>query len=50
MGQQCGLTWLQTVARINSYYNSGNQLPILQLATWNDYEKGRSWKAVSTTA
>jgi hypothetical protein len=27
VGQQCGQTWLQTFAKINSYYNSGTQLP-----------------------
>ena len=40
MGQQCGQTWLSTFSTINKYYNAGNQLPILQLATWNDYEEG----------
>jgi hypothetical protein len=40
MGQQCGQTWLSTFNTINKYYNAGNQLPILQLATWNDYEEG----------
>ncbi len=40
MGQQCGQTWLQTFARINGLYNSTNQLPVLQLVTWNDYEEG----------
>lgn len=40
VGQQCGQTWLQTFSKVNSYYNSGNQLPILQLVTWNDYEEG----------
>ena len=40
VGQQCGQTWLQTFSKINSYYNSGNQLPMLQLVTWNDYEEG----------
>src|SRR6266496_6317046 len=40
MGQQCGQTWLQTFSKINSYYNSGNQLPYMQLVTWNDYEEG----------
>jgi hypothetical protein len=40
MDQQCGQTWLQTFARINSLYNSGKQLPYLQLVTWNDYEEG----------
>jgi hypothetical protein len=40
VGQQCGQTWLQTFQKINSYYGSGKQLPILQLVTWNDYEEG----------
>jgi hypothetical protein len=39
IGQQCGQTWLETFDKINTYYNSGNQLPILQLVTWNDYEE-----------
>lgn len=39
MGQQCGQTWLQTFSEINKLYNSGNQLPALQLVTWNDYEE-----------
>ena len=38
--QQCGQTWLQTFSQINSRYNSGRQLPYLQLVTWNDYEEG----------
>ncbi len=37
--QQCGETWLQTFKILNSYYNVGKQLPILQLVTWNDYEE-----------
>jgi hypothetical protein len=40
MGQQCGGTWLNTFSLINSLYNSGKQLPALQLVTWNDYEEG----------
>ena len=39
MNQQCGQTWLQTFAKLNSLYNSGKQLPDLQLVTWNDYEE-----------
>jgi hypothetical protein len=39
MGQQCGQTWLQTFSKINGLYNSGKQLPDLQLVTWNDYEE-----------
>jgi hypothetical protein len=40
VGQQCGQTWLETFDKINSHYDSGHQLPILQLVTWNDYEEG----------
>ena len=40
MGQQCGQTWLKTFSEINGLYNSGKQLPDLQLVTWNDYEEG----------
>jgi hypothetical protein len=39
MGQQCGQTWLQTFSEANSLYNSGTQLPYMQLVTWNDYEE-----------
>jgi hypothetical protein len=39
MPQQCGQTWLQTFAELNGLYNSGKQLPYLQLVTWNDYEE-----------
>ena len=38
--QQCGETWLQTFKLMNGYYSASNQLPILQLVTWNDYEEG----------
>lgn len=40
MKQQCGQTWLQTFSKVNSLYSTGNQLPYLQLVTWNDYEEG----------
>jgi Glycosyl hydrolase family 71 len=40
MGQQCGQTWLQTFSELNSRFDSGKQLPALQLVTWNDYEEG----------
>jgi hypothetical protein len=39
MAQQCGQTWLQTFAEINSLYNSSKPLNELQLVTWNDYEE-----------
>ncbi len=38
--QQCGQTWLATFAEVNKYYSAANQLPLLQLPTWNDYEEG----------
>jgi len=40
MNQQCGQTWLKTFSEINGLYNTGKQLPFLQLVTWNDYEEG----------
>jgi hypothetical protein len=40
INQQCGETWLQTFNLLNTYYSSRQQLPILQLITWNDYEEG----------
>ena len=40
MAQQCGQTWLQTFNKINSLYNSTNQLDAVQLVTWDDYEEG----------
>ena len=40
MNQQCGQTWLATFADINNHYSASNQLPFLQLVTWNDYEEG----------
>jgi hypothetical protein len=40
MDQQCGQTWLKTFSQVNSVYSSGQQLPYLQLVTWNDYEEG----------
>lgn len=40
MDQQCGKTWLQTFAKVNALYSKENQLPYLQLVTWNDYEEG----------
>ena len=43
MGQQCGQTWLQTFSKLNGLYNSGKQIPALQLVTWNDDEEGQKW-------
>ncbi|MCU1308267.1 MAG: hypothetical protein JWN45_2962 [Acidobacteriaceae bacterium] len=40
--QQCGQTWLNTLAETGKFYSSTKQLPYLQVATWNDYEEGTS--------
>ena len=40
MSQQCGQTWLATLAEAGKYYSSNNQLGYIQLITWNDYEEG----------
>lgn len=38
--QQCGMTWLESFALINRFFNSSHQLPMLLIPTWNDYEEG----------
>jgi PKD repeat protein len=38
--QQCGQTWLTSVADANKYYSSTKQMLGIQLVTWNDYEEG----------
>jgi hypothetical protein len=38
--QQCGQTWLATLAEAGHFYSSGHQLPALIIPTWNDYEEG----------
>lgn len=40
IGQQCGQTWLQSVADAGKYYSSARQMLGIQLVTWNDYEEG----------
>ena len=40
LDQQCGQTWLATLADINNHYSAGNQLGNVQIPTWNDYEEG----------
>ncbi|WP_446901853.1 hypothetical protein [Burkholderia sp. YIM B11467] len=36
----CGRTWLDTFRSINERYSARQQLPFVQLITWNDYEEG----------
>src|SRR5262249_49808363 len=38
--QQCGQTWLQTLADAGKYYSAAKQMFGIQLVTWNDYEEG----------
>ena len=40
VNQQCGQTWLAGFAEVNKYYSTSNQLPYMQIPTWNDYEEG----------
>src|SRR5260370_27160228 len=40
INQHCGQTWLQTFSEVEKFYSSGNHLPAMQIATWNDYEEG----------
>jgi hypothetical protein len=38
--QACGQTWLDTFSILNSHFSAHQQLPFVQLVTWNDYEEG----------
>jgi len=38
--QQCGRTFLQTFGEVGKFFSGNNQLPGVQIATWNDYEEG----------
>ena len=40
ISQQCGQAWQQTFKEAGNFYSSSNQLPAIQIATWNDYEEG----------
>jgi PKD domain len=40
--QHCGQTWLDTFSAVDKFYSASNQLPAVQLVTWNDYEEGTS--------
>lgn len=40
IGQQCGQTWLRTMAEIGRYFNATNEPDGIQIVTWNDYEEG----------
>jgi hypothetical protein len=38
--QQCGQTWLTSMAESNKYYSATRQMLGFQIVTWNDYEEG----------
>jgi hypothetical protein len=38
--QFCGQTWLKSFQEAGRYFSADNQLPALQIVTWNDYEEG----------
>jgi hypothetical protein len=38
--QNCGQTWLTSIAEAGKYYSTTKQLFGIQLVTWNDYEEG----------
>ena len=40
LSEQCGQTWLKTLAEAGNYYSANNQMYGIQLVTWNDYEEG----------
>lgn len=40
ISQQCGQTWLNSLARAGNFYSSATQLQFIQISTWNDYEEG----------
>jgi hypothetical protein len=40
LAQDCGRTWLESFRILNEHYSAHQQIPFLQLVTWNDYEEG----------
>lgn len=42
--QQCGQTWLQSIAEANQFYSDKQQMLGIQLVTWNDYEEGTEFE------
>lgn len=40
LAQDCGKTWLEGFRILNEHYSAHQQIPFLQLVTWNDYEEG----------
>src|SRR5262249_16268190 len=40
IAQQCGQTFLQSMAEVGKYYSASTQMLGIQMVTWNDYEEG----------
>jgi hypothetical protein len=38
--QECGQTWLNSIAEAGKFYSTSNQMLGIQMVTWNDYEEG----------
>ncbi|HEU4414296.1 MAG TPA: hypothetical protein VFT65_05890, partial [Candidatus Angelobacter sp.] len=45
IGQQCGQTWLRSMAEAGKYYSATKQMFGIQLVTWNDYEEGSEFES-----
>ena len=45
IGQQCGQTWLQSIAEADKFYSASRQMTGIQLVTWNDYEEGTEFES-----
>jgi hypothetical protein len=39
-GHECGQVWLDTFSKINRYFEPTQNLDLVQVVTWNDYEEG----------
>ena len=44
LDQQCGQTWLRSIAEAEKYYSADSQMYGIQLVTWNDYEEGTEFE------
>ena len=40
IAQQCGQVLLKTANEISKYFGGSNQIPYVQVVTWNDHEEG----------
>jgi hypothetical protein len=45
LDQQCGQTWLRSIAEAGNYYSVEEQMYGIQLVTWNDYEEGTEFES-----